>query len=394
MSGSASIRDSRMKFAKGVLSAFMAVVTVVGFTPIVPYQAHAEELAAAQQETVADEVDEATSSPSVEESAAQQTATANEAVATQEEAGVEADAQLQAQSEDEGTALQPMSGVSCMVGDTFYETIQDAVNALAEGTGGTIKMIGSPEAAFVTVNNSSDLDIEIDLNGKTVPVKGITVGNNSTVLFTDTSSETPGKVVQEGSDGSLFELNPGDATTDGGCIMLSAGTFESTYTAVSANSKSMVIVNEGASLTSSTRAIYASDATVNVNENASVSGYIELVGTAGLSLGSGAKVKTAEGTTQPAVSLSNTATLYMNTDSAIIAGGPALSIANTAEATISGATVTAANDAISASGGMVTVTNGSTINVTGESSAAINVTDGTIDVMNTDANDSTATKVT
>ena len=211
MSGSASIRNSRMKFAKGVLSAFMAVVTVVGFTPIVPYHAYADESEPAQEQPAVQESNEL--QPATAEQVAPSAPADEQTPATGAVAATEEGTQLSAAGEG-ATSLEPMAGVSCIWNDTYYENVGAAVAAIkgdGSPTGGTITMIAdSVEPDSITITEP----ISIDFAGKTV-----NLGHNT--IYWDVEDSTfsldgDGRIVAETV--TAIHIQKGSFVLNGGSV--------------------------------------------------------------------------------------------------------------------------------------------------------------------------------
>ncbi|WP_156501507.1 hypothetical protein [Denitrobacterium detoxificans] len=209
-----------MKFAKGVLSAFMAVVTVVGFTPIVPYQAHAVEPESAPPASV--QVAEEAAQLSAQESVdIAQTSVSSDTTtqADPDEAATQGAAQLQPASEGDAQ-LSPADnvvGVSCIWNNQYYVTVAEAIAAIDADdtvTQATITMIGnSSETSDALIKK----DITLLLEGKTLDMntQAWVVSGDNAALSISTSADG-GKITASGHD--AISIQAGELTLDSGEI--------------------------------------------------------------------------------------------------------------------------------------------------------------------------------
>jgi len=364
MSGSASIRDSRMKFAKGVLSAFMAVVTVVGFTPIVPYQAHADELETASP--AAAQVVEGAAQPSAQESVdTAQTPALSDATTQADSVGAatQGNAQL-APASDDSSQLEPAVGVSCVWNNQYYETLTDAIEAIeADDTvsEATITMIGNSQESKGT---SISKKITLLLEGKTLEmgedVIYVVDGANAAVTISDSQDSA----VIRGTDMPAFIIQSGVLTLESGKIVFDADSYDSYGTAV------VVAPNPNASFY-----MHGGEVSATNGNDAVITGGIFSMDGGALNGGILAR-ESAD------VDIVGTSAWQANGSAAaptIYSEGVGVTVEDSANVSLVHASVSAKGAAVDASGGNVIVDNTS---LTSTAGAGMRVTGGSVVVQN------------
>ena len=382
MSGSASIRNSRMKFAKGVLSAFMAVVTVVGFTPIVPYHAYADESEPAQEQ------------PAVQESNELQTATAEQVApsapadeqtpATGAVAATEEGTQLSAAGEG-ATSLEPMAGVSCIWNNQYFDTVNEAIAAIED-------------------DETAALPAEITVIGDSQEVQNVKLTKAVNITFTqDNKTLNMGdySITVDGESASLTISSSAEGGTieaSGAAIKVDEGTFTVLSGEIAGANVPVVIVGQDGVFN-----LQGGSVSVENGEALSVAGVFAF--TSGVVLGGilaagGAVVDLVGPGSQPdglldnalargtavvgdsGIVLSDAASLTMTEGAAIYVSGDGISVSDDAGAVVDGSMViSTSSNAIAAEGGSVEIRNDAVISTLDDTAAAISAMgEGTVDV--------------
>ena len=111
----------------------------------------------------------------------------------------------------------PSAGMVAMVGDTYYETLQEAVEAAQPD--GTVKVIRDCLVKSGKQVNLSSGTVTVDLNGKTVSVETAFMVSGGTLLLT--SSNGIGKI--DGDHCSAVDLEGGSLTVNGSVVLRGYG---------------------------------------------------------------------------------------------------------------------------------------------------------------------------